>query len=1650
MAEVYTPVNGITIDNASSYEFEDEVQPASYEFMNTPDPSPISDGLAEQRAKKYDYALGTKSPGTDILKYGIQSGTELEQRQRQINIQRVEDQEVKLSILREYAAQSGGMANLTPEDVDMIMTAEPEDLKDPNTFFEKQYSKKMWADVTALDTDVETTDVDGTTFDDGSLLGGSMAEDQEGTMQVMDAAERIMANAEFDNRILQDFKARQAKESWASRAGDFAESMIPGHMWYRMSDADGVALLGNDLEEQYARINQMPTTERAAFITAKAEELYAINSDYAIAFLDGLQRYTGTEKFLNNAISLTDASMAVPGIGLLPLKPTVGAAVRAATGPGQAIKAVGAKAGSQLEKMQNMVKSVVKTASNPMSTPAAIVSATGNTKKAGLMIVLERMAKAAKETGTLKAFVDFTEPVPAVANPGAMVADRGWASQRYADQLAETLAANASEVLKATYLDASIAARLDSDSITQMAGSNAVKDLMNTTFGKQADVVIDVKPVSVESTLGKSSNFVEVTLGNKNTELFDDSLTANNVAKEFYGITDVHVVPVGGKYAIGLRIPVDETKISVREEMMKETAGETPKSIGTMFLSYLRSAEDRVSKRVSEEAKSALMGGGELSALAKQLFGNINKVSNKSYRDLNRFMEFQRDFKPKGGERGVFSNTLAQFGVDWQNFHRRLPTEAEATAYFTARQLNDLGWIGTNMGLYRDKTRMGLQMFHFGKHGKPSVEGRFAEADDLFRLKEDTGFVVIGGDPADIVTYRTKYLGKRQDGSAGLTEAEIRKMIDSGEYKIMQISRTGQEALRAMYPEELAGKYRLNFVVTKNFKQAPLDFKQIPYRPGGHVELDDGYFLRQAIITESTFDKAKIHTYSGDRNLFHFVSKKDGERIAKNMDHARKLYMEGTVGGNKLKLAELKHFLATKGSNIPYSYTDFVRLFKGKNAKYDVKQPLYLTRKNESIEGAHKISKNYANWENAADDPYDLYRGGINLQWASERGDELKTVINSGSTNAPDFHLDKARHIDAITTLENATNGIIRDPYMSNYKHVASERFIAEFGDVLDVPTEDLRANPFKALIDGKFKEGTKDNRDLLSAAKASRRATLEFLGTKDEFTRNWDYTRAKLWQKLVDSKGEKEAHLALDRLDFWDGWTYGAIKNPLTAMRAFAFHTKLGLFNPVQMFLQAQTMVHIVGVAGPVNGGKSVAATPFIQAAMLAPQHADAILAKAGVFGWKPGQLKEAMEAAKSTGWYRVGKEVAVRDDFINAPLTESRLGKVAETGTVFFREGERATRIAAWNAAYLEWRAANPTKALDNLAKRKILARADLFSVNMTAASNAAWQKGFASVPFQFFGYQQRLMEQFLGKRLTRAEKLQAFSTYGAVYGLPVSLGTYTGVLWPAHESIKEELLNRGIDTNDNLVFKTMHDGLLSMIVEEVVGEKMNVGERYGPGGMPFLKDLLSGEKSVMESLAGVSGTSIWDTVKSFEPFTFAIASALDPESEIYTPTSEDIMGILRNASTGKSLDDMMTAMNIGKYISKNGTQVDDMTGFEAAMKALAGLTPERIPEMYRMMQNNKDLAKYHEKGRKKAVTEMRKAFNRGLSPEEQQEHLKRAFHIMHVEYGLPLDQVSRVWSDASKGYETLVESIGWEWAQKSPEHMELYNKKVIEKNN
>src|SRR5690606_30990011 len=148
-------------------------------------------------------------------------------------------------------------------------------------------------------------------------------------------------------------------------------------------------------------------------------------------------------------------------------------------------------------------------------------------------------------------------------------------------------------------------------------------------------------------------------------------------------------------------------------------------------------------------------------------------------------------------------------------------------------------------------------------------------------------------------------------------------------------------------------------------------------------------------------------------------------------------------------------------------------------------------------------------------------------------------------------------------------------------------------------------------------------------------------------------------------------------------------------AMRAFAFHTKMGFFNPKQLFLQSTAAVNVMAIAGVTHGTRGARIfAPLMLASRTKAEFIKPIGKKtAAITGWNPDEYMEMAMMYRRSGFQHVGGDVAYLDDYrppgIRRGAIKSATHTVLDWGGSFFRTGERVARTMAFAAAYSERKA-------------------------------------------------------------------------------------------------------------------------------------------------------------------------------------------------------------------------------------------------------------------------------------------------------------------------------------------------------------------------
>ncbi len=516
--------------------------------------------------------------------------------------------------------------------------------------------------------------------------------------------------------------------------------------------------------------------------------------------------------------------------------------------------------------------------------------------------------------------------------------------------------------------------------------------------------------------------------------------------------------------------------------------------------------------------------------------------------------------------------------------------------------------------------------------------------------------------------------------------------------------------------------------------------------------------------------------------------------------------------------------------------------------------------------------------------------------------------------------------------------------------------------------------------------------------------------------------------------------------------WALSKAKDPVAGIRSFAFNAKLGVFSVPQFLVQAQTFTNIWAINGR-SAGAGTLATMLHQWARINDSPAflkayDDMATKLNFFGskWKTGEFMEARNELKKTGFEHVGGEYQLADDAMQHKFIKNQWNNFLDAGQVFFREGEKASRIGAWYTAFREFRDANPLKVLTDADRQMILNKADLLTNNMSRASASALHTGVWSLPTQFLSYQLRMAELFFGKRLgeTATERNLArariLGMYSLMYGAPSALGV-TG--YPFGDSIREAAINRGYVQGANQLSDVLMNGVVAWGLAMASGEgdyqkgnQYNVGNRYGTQGFTQLRDSFKSDKTVWDLLGGAGASTFLNTLGNLDPF-WQVAKSLMSSSEdsnSFKITPTHFVNLFSEFASVDSSVRAIYAMNTGKWMTKNEAYIEDVTGKDVLFRYITGLRSQDQDNIW-ALKNIKDAEeKAFKATEKEVVKDYRRAIEATANKDYDTANTLFANARARMEMGgIPITDRGRLFSQASRGYETMINTSIWNWATK-----------------
>ena len=405
---------------------------------------------------------------------------------------------------------------------------------------------------------------------------------------------------------------------------------------------------------------------------------------------------------------------------------------------------------------------------------------------------------------------------------------------------------------------------------------------------------------------------------------------------------------------------------------------------------------------------------------------------------------------------------------------------------------------------------------------------------------------------------------------------------------------------------------------------------------------------------------------------------------------------------------------------------------------------------------------------------------------------------------------------------------------------------------------------------------------------------------------------------------------------------------DPSSVLLKTGFYSKFGFFNPDQFMLQALHGVTIAAIS-PKQGSKALGLTlPMLVLTELPVGPARSLgikrLAQSGLID--EDELADLLRYIDESGRNIVDTQIlelqAPQRFGASSTLSGKALDNTAsflDKSTIFFKEGERATRMTAITTAFFEHRAKRPlVDPFSAEGKSWITNREQDLSFRMTTSSRSFAMSGPMKVPTQWLSFSFRALENIaVGRNFTAYERSAMFAVMGPMYGLTgLGAGKTTGY-------VMEKL---GYDPNEPetvKIFNTIKYGVMDRILSTVLGTETAYATRVAPADqiIDTWRKLFSDD--FMTVLGGPSAEITRDMYKAA---TSAIGAMVSGRGAV---AREDLTQLLRNLSTVDKAYKIQDLVETGNYRSRTRKQSVGNLDPEAAAAVLFGATPAPVQNYY-----------------------------------------------------------------------------------------------------
>jgi hypothetical protein len=830
---------------------------------------------------------------------------------------------------------------------------------------------------------------------------------------------------------------------------------------------------------------------------------------------------------------------------------------------------------------------------------------------------------------------------------------------------------------------------------------------------------------------------------------------------------------------------------------------------------------------------------------------------------------------------------------------KRDPTKREIAAYEGYQRISDIEWRLRNDEMYVALARKGY---------------RDVGLDTGKTIRAMVDRALEGTAPRTVYNISENIVHTRRANV--LTPQALKKYRDEG-YVLLRPEKAY---------ETLSGTFAHGILVkASEMSDNALGREVMPYRAGGHRIYSDKWFAKQSAIGKTDDGDVLLQPNTlavgteGEMNLW-----------VRAMNEA----MTAVRVRTQVSADDIDEIFS-RYNGIRETGEEFLRKVASKDI--DVNNPFEVVY-DRQLPKDYYLSKDNYGW----DDIHDGFEAFANTHGRLYYSGKGAPLVN--------YQNELADILDPFETVNKAINNVANVVGFADYKITAIERWAKAFGP-------NVRGgegmSPYQL-----FREGTLDRNDpKFVASELQRKIIQRTLGWQTDT----DLTMRTLRTRFAAFAMGEDPTTFRHRAGKWTGQWWGD-KNPLRALKEFAFDMSMGFFNPTQIFLQSVSTLNTAAIIGPrlayaaLNGAETLTFS-LMRGKSFAKTVDD--LAKnpriVRLFGGSPEDFKFFMNSAKKSGWFEVATSHALVNDMgpdvLSTGMAKSYT-KVKELGRAPFNLGESFNRSYAYRAAWLEMQEKHPDLfAMARSGKdghfflNKVMQRADDLTLNMSEQSKAGWQHGIVSVPTQFWSYQARSIEALVGRTLTNKEKARLLVSQTFFWGSSATPPTVVISQYLQHKD--------GQAPEPGTVGQLLDQGFVDWALYNMTGADLSFSTKFGTGGwLPQLVEEVFGmseygDKSMFEWATGVSfsktGSIIYDGLNLLRMY--SLSEMGDDNITAETLKGDAALRLASNLSTASVAQRSYLLYKYGQWRSRTGSTIVDPAQIkapttEAILTALFGV--------------------------------------------------------------------------------------------------------------